>query len=57
MPIIQVAPLTKEYRLGQLTRHKHAVLDDIAIGAASVSNTFVGGASPHAGARAAETEN
>jgi len=40
MPIIQVNHVTKEYKLGPLTSLKHTALDDIAIGAASVSNAF-----------------
>ena len=48
MPIIEVNHVTKECKLGQLTSLKRTALDDIAIGAASVSNSraplFVGAA-------------
>lgn len=40
MPIIQVDHVTKEYKPGQLTSLKRTSLDDIAIGAVSVSNAF-----------------
>ncbi len=39
MPIIEVNHVTKECKLGQLTNLKRTALDDIAIGAASVSNS------------------
>jgi len=44
MPIIEVNHVTKEYKLGQLTSLKQTALDDIAIGADSASNAFVGAA-------------
>lgn len=37
MPIIEV----DQHKLGQLTSLKHTALDEIAIGADSVSNSFV----------------
>ncbi|MHB9103335.1 MAG: hypothetical protein ACYC2E_17735 [Sulfuricella sp.] len=40
MPIIQIDHVTKEYKLGQITSLKRTVLDDIAMGAASVSNSL-----------------
>ena len=40
MPIIEFNHVTKECKLGQLTNLKRTALDDIAIGAASVSNSI-----------------
>ena len=44
MPIIEVNHVTKKCKPGRLTSLKQTALDDIAIGADSVSNAFVGAA-------------